>query len=201
MSNILYYSNYCENCKALLLKLNKYTNKTDTHFINIDKRTQDESGDTILTLEGGQTVIMPKTIVKVPALLLLNEGYRIIYGNEIVSFLNIETYTSNRVDTKEEVFESQQHQEPTTFEWMSTSGVSSDHFSFLDMSPDDLTATGSGGERQMYNYTNMDYNTSIKTPEENYKPDTIGNEGGSMENIQSTRDNDIKGIYGEQKRL
>lgn len=200
MSNILYYSNYCNNCKNLLLKLNKYTNKNDTHFINIDNRKKDPSGNIILNLENGQSVIMPNSVTKVPALLLLNDNYRVIFGNDIISFLNIETYTDNRVDTKERVFENTQS-EPTTFEWMSSSGVSSDSFSYLDTSADDLTAKGNGGQRQMYNYANMDYSSSINTPEENYKPNTIGNDGSSMENIQSQRENEIKGIYSQQQRF
>ena len=68
-------ADYCENCKNLLLKINKYTNKSDTHFINIDKRKKDSDGNIILSLEGGQEVIMPKNITKVPALLLLNDNY------------------------------------------------------------------------------------------------------------------------------
>lgn len=200
MSNILYYSNYCDNCKNLLLKLNKYTNKNDTHFINIDNRKKDNAGNIILNLENGQSVIMPNSVTKVPALLLLNDNYRVIFGNDIISFLNIETYSDNRVDTKERVFENTQG-EPTTFEWMSSSGVSSDSFSFLDTSADDLTAKGSGGERQMYNYANMDYSSSINTPSEDYKANTIGNDGSSMENIQSQRENEIKGIYNQQQRF
>jgi hypothetical protein len=183
-----------------LLKLNKYTNKNDTHFINIDNRKKDPSGNIILNLENGQSVIMPNSVTKVPALLLLNDNYRVIFGNDIISFLNIETYTDNRVDTKERVFENTQS-EPTTFEWMSSSGVSSDSFSYLDTSADDLTAKGNGGQRQMYNYANMDYSCSINTPEENYKPNTIGNDGSSMENIQSQRENEIKGIYSQQQRF
>ena len=143
---------------------------------------------------------MPTNVTKVPALLILNDNYRVIFGNDIISFLNIETYTDNRVDTKERVFENPQS-EPTTFEWMSGSGVSSDSFSFLDTSPDDLTAKGNGGERQMYNYTNMDYSCSINTPNEDYKSNTIGNDGSSMENIQSQRENEIKGIYNQQKQF
>lgn len=200
MSNILYYSNYCENCKNLLLKINKYTNKSDTHFINIDKRKKDSDGNIILSLEGGQEVIMPKNITKVPALLLLNDNYRVIFGNDIVSFLNIETYSTARVDTKQNVLEQSQN-EPTTFEWMASSGVSSDSFSFLDSSPEEMNAKGSGGERQMYNYADMNYAATISTPDEDYKANTIGNDGSSMEGIQSQRENELKGIYTNQKQF
>lgn len=200
MSNILYYSNYCQNCKNLLMKLNKYTNKSDTHFINIDKREKDASGNVILKLESGQQVIMPSSITKVPALLLLNENYRVVFGNEIVSFLNIETYSTTKVDTKQNVFESPMS-EPTTFEWMSATGVSSDSFSFLDTDPEDLNAKGSGGQRQMYNYTNINMTSSIQTPEENYKADTIANDtSGTLENLQGKRESEIQGIYSNQKQ-
>jgi len=200
MSNILYYSNHCENCKNLLLKLNRYTNSDDTHFINIDKRRKDNSGNIIVILENGQEVIMPSTITRVPALLILNDNYRVIFGNDIVSFLNIDTYTTTKVETKERVF-TQTNEEPTTFEWMSSSGVSSDSFSFLDMGADDLKAQGSGGTRQMYNYTDMNYSSMINTPNDDYIPDTIGNSGDdSLESLQSRREQEIKGIYNTQSK-
>jgi len=183
------------------MKLNKYTNKDDTHFINIDKRKRDDSGNVVLMLDSGQEVIMPSTVTKVPALLLLNENYRVMFGNDIVSFLNIEAYSTTKIDTKKEVFENPQS-EPTTFEWMSASGVSSDSFSFLDTDPEDLNAKGSGGQRQMYNYAHTESMSSIQTPDENYKSDTIGNdENGTLENLQSNRENDIKGIYSKQNRV
>ena len=200
MSNILYYSNHCDNCKNLLLKLNRYTNRNDTHFINIDNRRKDNSGNIIVILENGQEVIMPNTITKVPALLVLNDNYRVIFGNDIISFLNIDTYTTTSVDTKEKVF-TQNHDEPTTFEWMSASGVSSDSFSFLDMTAEDLNAQGSGGTRQMYNYADMNYTSMINTPSDDYVADTIGNSGDdSVESLQSRREQDIKGIYNTQSR-
>jgi len=200
MSNILYYSNHCENCKKLLLQLNRYTNRNDTHFINIDNRRKDNSGNILVILENGQEVIMPNTVTKVPALLILNENYRVIFGNEIISFLNIDTYSTTKVDTKQQVF-TQSNSEPTTFEWMSSSGVSSDSFSFLDMSADDLNAQGSGGSRQMYNYADMNYNSMINTPSDDYVPDTIGNSGNNtVESLQSKREQDIKGIYNTQSR-
>jgi len=200
MSNILYYSNHCDNCKNLLLKLNRYTNRDDTHFINIDNRRKDNSGNIIVILENGQEVIMPNTISKVPALLILNDNYRVIFGNDIISFLNIDTYTTTSVDTKEKVFTHNQ-EEPTTFEWMSASGVSSDSFSFLDMTAEDLNAQGSGGTRQMYNYADMNYTSMINTPSDNYIADTIGNSGDdSVESLQSRREQDIKGIYNTQSK-
>ena len=181
------------------MKLNRYTNRNDTHFINIDNRRKDNSGNIIVILENGQEVIMPNSITKVPALLLLNDNYRVIFGNDIISFLNIDTYTTTSVDTKKRYYT--KCDEPTTFEWMSASGVSSDSFSFLVMTPEDLNAQGSGGTRQMYNYADMNYTSMINTPNDDYVADTIGNSGdNSIESLQSRREQDIKGIYNTQSR-
>ena len=40
MSNVLYYSNYCEKCKRLLQILAKSDCKKDMHFLCIDKRSK-----------------------------------------------------------------------------------------------------------------------------------------------------------------
>ena len=40
MSEILYYSNYCNHCKELLLKLSKTEKRNEMHFICIDKRVK-----------------------------------------------------------------------------------------------------------------------------------------------------------------
>ena len=62
MSQILYYSNYCENCKTLLQKISKSKVKEDMHFICIDKRVQKSNGATYIVLENTQEIILPPTI-------------------------------------------------------------------------------------------------------------------------------------------
>ena len=47
MSSILYYSNYCNNCKELLQKLAHSSIKDDIHFICIDKRVKKPNGTTM----------------------------------------------------------------------------------------------------------------------------------------------------------
>ena len=65
------------------------------------------------------------------------------------------------------------NQEPNPFslnlDMANSFGVSSDNYSFLDTSPDDLSAKGNGGIRQMYNYATIDQQQFIKTPLENDK--------------------------------
>ena len=50
MSSILYYSNFCENCKQLLSKISKSDVKKDLHFICIDKRIE-KNGSIYVVLE------------------------------------------------------------------------------------------------------------------------------------------------------
>ena len=88
MSCILYYSNYCENCKTLLQNIAKWQEiKNEMHFINIDKRVKKNNGATYIVLENGQDILLPPSITKVPALLLLNRGNQVLFGNDIMLFL------------------------------------------------------------------------------------------------------------------
>ena len=87
MSQILYYSSYCENSKKLLGILSKSQIKKDIHFISIDKRVQKNNGATYIVLENSQEIILPPTITRVPALLLLNKGHHVLFGDEIYNHL------------------------------------------------------------------------------------------------------------------
>ena len=55
----------------------------------------------------------------------------------------------------------------------SNSNISSDNFSFLDQSSDDLSTKGSGGMRQMYNYADINFVEKINTPNDEYVADKI----------------------------
>ena len=50
----------------------------------------------------------------------------------------------------------------------------SDNYSYLDTSPEDLSAKGAGGLRILHNYVTLDGVSGIDTPPEDYQPDKIG---------------------------
>ena len=50
----------------------------------------------------------------------------------------------------------------------------SDNYAYLDQTPDDLSAKGNGGTRQLHRFSLLDNQNSIQTPPEDYKPDKIG---------------------------
>ena len=79
MSSILYYSNFCENCKELLSKISKSDIKKDLHFICIDKRIE-KNGSIYVVLENNQQIVLPNTITSVPSILGDLRTYSIVPG-------------------------------------------------------------------------------------------------------------------------
>ena len=187
MSSILYYSNYCNNCKELLQKLAHSSIKDDIHFICIDKRVKKTNGTTNVVLENGQELLLPHTITKVPALMLLNRGNKVLFGEEIRSHIQPQEIERNNVSTNN-------NGEPMAFSLMDSStsgfGVASDNYSFLDQNPDELSAQGAGGMRQQHHYADITGSYVIETPPDTYTPNTVGEV--SMEKLQSEREHDIK---------
>jgi hypothetical protein len=80
MSAALYYSNYCDHCKELLMKISRTKISDDIHFICIDKRVKQNDGSTHIILENGQHLLLPPNVTKVPSILLLHHGNRVIDG-------------------------------------------------------------------------------------------------------------------------
>ena len=162
MSSILYYSKYCEVCKKYLQLLSKSDVQRDIHFICIDKRVKDANNKTYIILEQGQKIILPENVTKVPALLLLNQGYKVLYGEQILEHLKPRQQQEIRQAT-------QNNMEPMAFSLGGGGGfgdVVSDQYSFLDQDPEELEAKGNGGMRQMHNYVDLNtaFNGKVSNP-------------------------------------
>ena len=167
MSCIVYYCNYCDNCKKLLLILSKSSVKNDIHYICIDKRIV-RNNNTYVLLENNQEILLPNTINAVPALMIINDNYKILYGDNIMNYLKPVQQMAVQKATN-------YNGEPSAFKFdLLSSGVVSDNFSYLDQNSDELSAKGSGGLRQLYSYATIDYTDKIETPPDDYIPDKIG---------------------------
>jgi uncharacterized protein (DUF488 family) len=88
MSCILYYSKYCEVSKKYLQLLSKSDVQKDIHFICIDKRVKDANNKTYIILENEQRIVLPENITKVPALLLLTQGYQVLTDTQNSTMLS-----------------------------------------------------------------------------------------------------------------
>jgi hypothetical protein len=190
MSCIIYYSNSCDRCKSVLSALSKSRVQDDIHFLCIDKRVKaaNGSGAWHIVTESGEKVLLPPQVNRVPALLLLNKGHMVLYGEQILQHFQPKNVALNNEATGF-------NGEPNAFalgrESMGSGfGVASDNYSFLDQSADELSAKGNGGMRQLYNYATIDLVDKIETPPDTYSPDKVGSV--SLEQLQQQRNTDIQ---------
>ena len=198
MSTILYYSNFCEHSKKLLQTISKTNIQSDIHFICIDKRTK-ENNKMYIVLENGQKIIMPENVNRVPALLLLNKGYDVLYGESILQHLN----PRQEVEIKKAT---NNNMEPMAFSFGGGGfgDVVSDQYSFLDQNSEDLEAKGNGGLRQMHNYVDLNYTDNITLTNEQTEQKKGANRIAEsstqdmMKRIQAERDADLQKLTGNR---
>ena len=195
MSSILYYSNFCEHSKKLLQTISKANISNDIHFICIDKRTKDSNNKIYIILENGQKIIMPENVSRVPALLLLNQGYNVLYGESILQHLKPRQQEMVKKAT-------QNNLEPMAFGFSGGGfgSITSDQYSFLDMDSDSLSAKGNGGVRQMHNYVDLNYSDNISTPEDDhdYKGSNKISGDLTVEQLLQQREQDLQKLTGNK---
>ena len=197
MSSILYYSNFCEPSKKLLQNITKTQNAKNIHFICIDKRERDTNGKVFIVLQNGQKIIMPENVTRVPALLLLNQNYKVIYGDEIYQYFKPNVEQEIKQATKNNM-------EPVTFQdgFGAFSGfgggIVSDNYSFLDQTDDELGVKGNGGLRQMHSYVSLNdsMNLTMNLPSDSGDQNAHKIREGEMsiEALQRKRDQELSNI-------
>lgn len=180
MSAILYYSFQCETTKQLLRLLAASQIQNNIYFACIDKRFNNES-DCMVQLDNGETVLLPGSITRFPALVLLND-YSILYGNAINDLIKPQQI--------KELQEATQHNmEPENYEFTNSQSVTSDTYSFLDESHN---------QSQLYNY-------GLAEPE-NTPSQTSGRQNAAesgketMETLMSQRDAEIRPLSNNGDR-
>jgi hypothetical protein len=194
MSSILYYSNFCEPSKKLLQTVSKTGLAKDIHFICIDKRIKDSTGKIYIVLQNEQKIIMPENVTRVPALLLLNHNYKVIYGDQIYQHLKPAQEVQVKQATRNNM-EPASFFDSFSFSSFGSSGIASDNYSFLDQSDDELSVKGNGGLRQMHSYVSLNDsgNLSMHLPQDDhdYKADKLKEGEMSIEALQRKRDQEL----------
>ena len=200
MSTILYYSNYCEHSKKMIQTFSKTSISQDIHFVCIDNRFKNKEGKTMIVLENAQQLIFPDVIVRVPALMLLNENFSVVYGEDIYNYFKPKQETVQRQAT-------QQNMEPNAFSFsmcQSGFGIVSDQFSFLDQNPEELNAQGSGGLRQMHSYVPTHYTDQLSPVPDDNNPDFKRGSKISgdltVEKLQQMREMEMQSISATSRR-
>jgi hypothetical protein len=199
MSTVLYYSNFCEPSKKLLQAIGKMQIK-DMHFISIDNRVKDSNGKIYIQLQNGQKIIMPENITRVPALMLLNQNYKVIYGDEIYNHLKPVVQTQTKQATNNNMVPVSAQDGFDCFGGFGGNGIASDNYSFLDQSDDELGVKGNGGLRQMHNYVslndpiNFSFNIQQEDPNNSKGASKLKDGEMNIESLQRQRDQDLANL-------
>lgn len=169
--DILYYSNYCKHSQNIIQTLVKSNLINKISCICIDKRSRDPAnGQIYVTLENGGKVIMPPNVHSVPSMILVKQQYRVIMGDDILKHLHPEI--KNTMTTRQNI-----PTEPSGYFLGNSVGgtnIVSEKYTSYSMTPDELSAKGSGSARQLYNYISVkDDMHLINTPPETYRPDKV----------------------------
>jgi hypothetical protein len=189
--DILYYSNYCAHSKKVIQFVAKEGLGEKINCICIDKRTRDSStGQTVIILESGKMVPIPPNVHSVPALLLVNRNYNAIFGDEIVKYYQPLVSQGHQMATAEG------GGEPSGFVLgiggTASSNIMSEQYTLYNMSSDDLSAKGRGGNRPLYNYVPASQDVlMIQTPPDTYRPDKL-TEGTTIDVLQQKRNEEIR---------
>lgn len=186
----LYYSNNCKHSQRILQFLVKGNLADKLNFLCIDKRRRDPNNNQIyIHLENGQRVIMPPNVHSVPALLLVKQSYRVVLGDDIIQYYQTAVSHEMKKRIQCEVID------PVGISLMQSSGgmnITSEAYTMYNLTPDELSAKGNSGRRQMYNYVSAnDEIISINTPPDTYHPDKIAGEV-TVDKLQQKRMDEIQ---------
>lgn len=185
--DILYYSNYCKHSQKVVNFFVKNNLTKLVNFICLDKRKVDpNTGQIVVMLENGTEVSLPPNVHSVPALMLVKDNYRVIYGNEVMGQYANQIETQMNDATLGEG-------EPSGFSISSSNSdnIISEKFTYYDASPQDLSAKGQGGNRQMHHYVSANSEgLSIKTPPDTYKPNKLSN-SVTVDSLQQQRNEEL----------
>lgn len=181
MGSVLYYSARCKNSLALLKELDGGGMAKKIHFVCVDDRVVVD-GATYATTARGQRVLLPRAVDRVPALLLLNRGNQLLFGEDIAKYLRPHEVDMQRASMPASSV-------PTAFDVTGSRsggfGVASDSFSFWDQSSEEMAAKGEGGMRQQWHYATPGDTYTIETPPDTYEPDKVGTK--DMERLAESR--------------
>ena len=189
--DILYYSNFCKHSQKILQFVTKGNLANQLNFICVDKRTRDpRTNQLLIVLENGKTVMMPPNVQSVPALLQVKKNYQVILGDDIIGHLQPKVKTQTEKATSI-------NGEPIGFPIINNFGsggvnIVSEPYTMYNLSPDELSAKGRGGNRQMYNYVSATHDElSITTPPDTYQPDKI-EEGVTVDLLLLKRNTEVE---------
>jgi hypothetical protein len=137
---------------------------------------------------------MPPNIHSVPSLLLIKQNYKVLMGDDILKHYHPQMKQINETATRS-------NGEPVAFPILSSTGgtnIVSEQYTMYNMTPEELSAKGKGGNRQMYNYVSASDDIKfIETPPDTYRPDKLSS-NVTIDSLQQQRMDDVSNISAKQ---
>ena len=197
--DILYYSNYCKHSQKVIQYLVKNTLADQINCICIDKRQRDPTNNQIvITLENGRKTVLPPNVHSVPALLLVNDKYRLILGEDILQHFQPHVREKNEEAVG---YNGEPVAYPLGMGGGGMGGIVSESYTYYNMTPEELSAQGKGGMRQLHNYVKATHDPIfINTPPDTYRPDKISNEV-TIDVLQQNRNAEISTVAHPGPRI
>lgn len=169
--DVIYYSNNCKYCQKLLAHLAKIGVLDKYNFVCIDRRSVDPNTRQItITLDRGVKTTLPPNISRVPTLLLVNQKYTAVIGDDIYTHVDSKT----QQDPNNLAFDN--GGEPIGFIMSPSSGgvnIVSETYTMYNAPPEELSAKGNGGTRQMHNYASAKIDSISMPLEQSSRTNTI----------------------------
>lgn len=178
MSYVLYYSTNCRSCDKIINELARTELQKSIHFVCIDRRVK-RNNHTYVQMESGEEVLLPRTVTKVPALLMLQENNRVIFGNAIYDLF------APKKEPAAQATRQAASQAPREFGNLgmlsSNSNVQSASYGMLNDGDEDEVSQN--GYYVSAFYDNIE---QIETPDDDYMPDKLDED--SMKRYREERE-------------
>ena len=174
MSYVLYYSTNCRSCDKIINELARTELQKSIHFVCIDRRVK-RNNHTYVQMESGEEVLLPRTVTKVPALLMLQENNRVIFGNAIYDLFTPKKEPAAQAPKAPSA--------PREFGnlGMLSSNIQSASYGMLNEAEEDEVSQN--GYYVSAFYDNIE---QIETPDDDYMPDKLDEE--SMKRYREERE-------------
>jgi hypothetical protein len=184
MADIFYYSRHCEHSQKAIQFITKNNIIDKISSICIDNNVRDANNNQLLIiLENGKKLVLPPSILTVPAILCVKKNYTVVLGTKnIIDYFESNKEYINIQQTESKILND--NVEPISYDFNNNSNtfISSENF----------TNYNSNTGKQMYNYTSVDNSSSpnfIYTPSDNYQSDKISDL--TMDKMLEQRKTDI----------
>jgi hypothetical protein len=182
MSDIFYYSNYCNHSKRVIEFISKNNIIDKLSCICIDKRFVDpQTNHLLIILENGRNISMPPSVNNVPALLKVRHNHTVVIGSEaIIQYFGEDKQYVNTQQTQSNIL--QTNVEPISYDFgLSKTDISSEKFSDY----------GDTKVNQLNNYVEVGSNPKmINAPEDKYKADKLDS-GITIDKLMQMRNQDL----------